>query len=60
VLPTLGDSLARWRLSPREMSVAIGDLKNGYMVAPVSATIMGRLTQAALERGVPINALSES
>ena len=33
----------RWRLSPREMSVFIGDLRNGYMVAPVSATVMRRL-----------------
>jgi predicted RNase H-like nuclease len=48
----------RWRLAPREMSVAVGDLISGYIVAPVSATVMQRLTQAALERGVPINALS--
>jgi predicted RNase H-like nuclease len=48
----------RWRLAPREMSISVGDLTSGYMVAPVSAAVMQRLTQAAFERGVPINALS--
>jgi predicted RNase H-like nuclease len=48
----------RWRLAPREMSVAVGDLTSDYIVAPVSAIVMQRLAQAALKRGVPINALS--
>lgn len=47
----------RWRLSAREQSVAIGDLKNGYIVAPVSEPVMKRLEEAATERGVPVNAL---
>ena len=48
----------RWRLSPREMSVFIGDLRTGYMVAPVCAPVMQRLAQAASERGIPIDAAS--
>ncbi len=50
----------RWRLSPRETSVAIGDLRSGYMIAPVSVAVLGRLRQAAMARGVPIDALSAS
>jgi predicted RNase H-like nuclease len=49
----------RWRLSPREMSVFIGDIKTGYMVAPFCAEVMQRLRQAAKERGVPIDPASE-
>jgi predicted RNase H-like nuclease len=47
----------RWRLGAREQSVTIGDLKNGYMVTPVSEPVMRRLSKAANERLVPINAL---
>lgn len=50
----------RWRLSPREMSVAIGDLRSGYMIAPASVLMLGRLRQAAMVRGVPIDALGAS
>ena len=49
----------RWRLFPREMSVLIGDLRTGYMVAPVCAPVMQRLRQAASERDVPIDAASK-
>jgi predicted RNase H-like nuclease len=45
----------RWRLCLREESVFIGDLKTGYMVASVSAPVLQRLSQAAKERGVPID-----
>lgn len=48
----------RWRLSPRAMSVAVGDLRSGYMIAPASVLVLGRLRQAAIARGVPIDALS--
>jgi predicted RNase H-like nuclease len=47
----------RWRLSPRETSVAIGDLRSGYMIAPASVSVLGRLRQAAMVRGVPIDTL---
>ena len=47
----------RWRLSVREQSVAIGDLKNGYIVAPVSEPVLIRLRAVAAERGVPIDDL---
>ncbi len=49
----------RWRLGKREQSVAIGDLKNGYIVAPVSEPILKRLREVAAERGVPIDDLGE-
>ena len=49
----------RWRLSPREMSVLIGDFRTGYMEAPVCAPVMQRLRQAASERDVTIDAASE-
>ena len=50
----------RWRLCPRETSVAIGDLRRGYIIAPASVAVLGRLRQAAMERGVPIDGLSTS
>ena len=49
----------RWRLLKREQSVAIGDLKNGYIVAPVSGPVFKRLREVAAERGVPIDDLGE-
>ena len=49
----------RWRLGKREQSVAIGDLKNGYIVAPVSEPVFKRLREVAAKRGVPINDLGE-
>jgi predicted RNase H-like nuclease len=49
----------RWRLGKREQSVAIGDLKNGYIVAPVSGPFFRRLCEVAAERGVPIDDLGE-
>jgi predicted RNase H-like nuclease len=49
----------RWRLGKREHAVAIGDLKNGYIVAPVSEPVFRRLREVAAERGVPIDDLGE-
>ena len=49
----------RWRLGKREQSVAMGDLKNGYIVAPVSEPAFKRLREVAAKRGVPIDALGE-
>ena len=49
----------RWRLGKREHSVAIGDLKNGYIVAPVSEPVFRRLRKVAAKRGVPIDDLGE-
>jgi predicted RNase H-like nuclease len=42
----------RWRLSERRMSIMIGDLSTGYMVAPVSEAARVRLEAAARERNV--------
>ncbi len=41
----------RWRLGPREESIVLGDLKTGYMVAPVSAVVRNRIMKDALTRG---------
>ena len=49
----------RWRLGKREQSVAIGDLKNGYIIAPVSEPVLRRLHEVAARRGVPIDDLGE-
>jgi predicted RNase H-like nuclease len=49
----------RWRLGAREQSVAIGDLKNGYIVAPVCGPVMERLTKAAKKCNVPIDILEK-
>ncbi len=48
----------RWRLGRREQSTAIGDLRNGYIVAPVSEPVLKRLREVAAERGVPMDDLS--
>ena len=50
----------RWRLGERGQSVAIGDLKNGYIVAPVSDPVFKRLREVAAERGVPIDNLQSA
>ena len=47
----------RWRLARRDQSVAVGDLKNGYIVAPVSEPVFKRLCEVAAKRGVPIDDL---
>jgi predicted RNase H-like nuclease len=47
----------RWRLGKREQSVAVGDLKNGYIIAPVSEPVFKRLREVAAKRGVPIDDL---
>jgi predicted RNase H-like nuclease len=51
----------RWRLGDRTQSVAIGDLKDGYIVVPVSGPVLERLSKAAKaeERNVPIDALGK-
>jgi predicted RNase H-like nuclease len=49
----------RWRLGKREQSVAVGDLKNGYIIAPVSEPVFKRLREVAAKRGVPIDDLGE-
>ena len=41
----------RWRLGAREASIILGDLKKGYMVAPVSAVVRNRIMKDALTRG---------
>jgi predicted RNase H-like nuclease len=44
-----------WRIMPRTDSIMIGDLANGYMVAPVSPEIRFRLEAAARKCGVPVD-----
>ena len=42
-----------WRACVRSDSVLIGDLKKGYIVAPVSAATRTRMAKAAANKGVP-------
>lgn len=49
-----------WIVAPRDQSVAIGDLTNGYMIAPATNGIHSRLVTAAAKRGVPIDFKNES
>ena len=44
-----------WIVAPRDQSVTIGDLTNGYMIAPATNGIHTRLVNAATKRGVPID-----
>jgi predicted RNase H-like nuclease len=44
-----------WLMADRAGSILIGDLVNGYMVAPASAEVRARLTSAALRTGVAID-----
>lgn len=44
-----------WLAAPRELSVMIGDLDSGYMIAPAINGVHERLTAAAILRGVPIS-----
>ncbi len=46
----------RWRLGTRAESVLVGDLENGYIVAPVSAEVIERLAGNAKRIGVPVHA----
>lgn len=46
----------RWRRSPREDSLLLGDLRTGYMVLPASAAVRARLSNAAARYGVPVDA----
>ncbi len=45
----------RWRLSPRDDSLLVGDLATGYMVVPASPAVRDRLTREARKRSVPID-----
>ncbi|MGO6755903.1 DUF429 domain-containing protein (plasmid) [Rhizobium ruizarguesonis] len=43
-----------WFVAPRDQSVMIGDLQNGYMIAPAISGVHERLHAAARQRDVPI------
>jgi predicted RNase H-like nuclease len=43
-----------WLMAPREESVMVGDLVNGYMIAPATDAARERLQNAARARDVPI------
>ncbi len=44
-----------WLTAPRKQSMMIGDLQNGYMIAPSIDGIHARILAKARERGVPID-----
>lgn len=44
-----------WIRAPRSQSAMIGDLQNGYMIAPATDGMRSRLTAAAEDRRVPIS-----
>lgn len=44
-----------WLMAPREQSVMIGDLENGYMISPAINGVHERLVTAARLRDVPIS-----
>jgi predicted RNase H-like nuclease len=44
----------RWRLGSKNESALVGDLKNGYVVSPVSPDILDRLSKAASISGIPV------
>ncbi len=44
-----------WRLRPREESLMLGDLTNGYMIVPASPAVRQRLRSAARKLAVPID-----
>lgn len=46
----------RWRLGERLESVMIGDQETGYIVSPVSAPVLERLSEEAARRSIPMNA----
>jgi predicted RNase H-like nuclease len=45
----------QWLVKPRADSIMIGDLEIGYMIAPASPDVRGRLQLAAGARGVAID-----
>ena len=45
----------RWRLRPRNASIMIGDVREGYMVAPVNDAVRARLSTAAAKVGVAVD-----
>ena len=48
----------RWRLSPREQSVMIGDMTQGYIVAPVTDETRRRLKARADLTGVALDGVT--
>ncbi|OWV91029.1 DUF429 domain-containing protein [Rhizobium sp. R693] len=44
-----------WLVAPRDQSVMIGDLRDGYMISPAIGGVHERLISAAKLRGVPIS-----
>jgi predicted RNase H-like nuclease len=47
-----------WRAKPRTHSVMIGDLVDGYMIAPTHSVTGGRLAVAAKKHSVPIDGIA--
>ena len=45
----------QWLMKSRSDSIMIGDLQQGYMIAPASAEVRARLSAAALARRVPVD-----
>jgi predicted RNase H-like nuclease len=50
----------RWRRQPRDKSVLLGDLLNGYMVLPASGAVSDKFTSAARKHAVPIDGIIPS
>lgn len=44
-----------WRAGPEGGSAMLGDLRQGYMVTPISPAIRLRLEAAAARRGIPFH-----
>lgn len=44
-----------WLSCDRSRSMLLGDLETGYIVTPVSSETSGRLSTAAIEKGIPCN-----
>lgn len=44
-----------WRTAPRDKTIMVGDLLNGYMIAPASTEVKARLKIAALKSGVSLD-----
>ncbi len=47
-----------WRAKSRTETVMVGDLANGYMIAPASPDVKAKLKLAALKSGVPLDGVS--
>lgn len=44
-----------WLMMPRDQSIMIGDLETGYMIAPATPAVRGRLEDAASRYAVPVD-----